>query len=103
MANLAGLSSINISMVASHKTHTLTLATNNTLRAFGSNDKGQLGVGNTNAHSGIVQVNTAVNGLNGKTISAISVGAGFSVLFTSDGKIFTWGDNEKGRKCKDIT
>jgi alpha-tubulin suppressor-like RCC1 family protein len=76
--------------------HTLALDLNGNLYAWGRGDFGQLGTGNTLNSS--LPVSVDMNGaLTGKTIVRIATGANHSLALSSDGTVFTWGDNTYGQ------
>jgi hypothetical protein len=79
-----------ISKVASVYSHTLAVATDGTVWAWGSNERGELGDGTTEARSGPVQV----SGLTG--VIAIATNSGYSLAKKSDGTVWTWGDSAPG-------
>lgn len=61
--------------------------------AWGRNENGQLGLGNTKDK----MVPTLVQELTGYNITEIATGKGHSLFLTSCGKVFAAGDNEKGQ------
>ena len=73
--------------------HTLALATDGSVWAWGYNIYGQLGNNNTSNSSTPVQV----SGLSGKTITAVAGGLGHSLALDSDGNVWTWGANYSGQ------
>lgn len=72
-------------------THTIALKDNGSIWAWGQNDKGQLGIGNTLSQSTPVLIGTEA--------SWVWVGAGnkFSVALKADGTLWTWGANDLGQ------
>jgi alpha-tubulin suppressor-like RCC1 family protein len=89
---LAGKS---ITAVATAQNHTLVLASDGALYAWGLNDHGQLGNNSTTNSSVAVAVDmTGV--LAGKTVTAIAASGFVNLVLTSDGKVFTWGYNGYG-------
>ncbi|WP_395737483.1 cadherin-like beta sandwich domain-containing protein [Prosthecobacter sp.] len=76
--------------------HTLALCADNTLAAWGANNAGQLGTGNTTPSTTPVLVNTS-GILSGKTIVAIAAGYEFSLALCSDGTVAAWGMNGSGQ------
>jgi len=82
--------------------HSLALAADGTIYAWGDNSRGQLGNGSTVSSAAPVAVN--MNGaLAGKTIVAVAAGGAFSVALSADGEVFTWGDNNGGQLGVDST
>ena len=71
--------------------HTLAIASDSTLWAWGDNSGGQLGDGSTVSRSTPLQV--------GERKDWVSVSAGFahSVALTKNGTIYTWGFNSRGQ------
>jgi len=61
--------------------------------AWGRNENGQLGIGNTKDK----MVPTLVQEMTGYNITEIATGKGHSLFLTSCGKVFAAGDNEKGQ------
>jgi uncharacterized delta-60 repeat protein len=76
--------------------HTLALCSDNTLAAWGANNFGQLGTGNTTPSTTPVLVSTS-GVLTGKTIVAIAAGYEFSLALCSDGTVAAWGVNGSGQ------
>jgi len=68
--------------------HSLALMNNGTVRAWGSNTDGALGVG-ASIDNSLVPI--AIGGLTG--VSAISAGDGFSLALMNDGTMKGWGEN----------
>jgi len=71
--------------------HTLALKSDGTVWAWGNNDRGQLGVGDTNNRSLPVQVSGLTN------IVAIATGDQHSLALRSDGTVWAWGYNGYGQ------
>ena len=70
---------------------TVSLSSDNKLYSWGNNDQGQLGNGtNTSSTTPVAVDMTGV--LLGKTISQISCGNLFTIVSTSDNKLYSWGD-----------
>ncbi|MEV4613048.1 hypothetical protein AB0K43_10650 [Kitasatospora sp. NPDC049258] len=86
VAGLAG-----VDAVAAGGTHALALLKDGTVKAWGLNDKGQLGDGTTtNANLPVT-----VAGLD--DVKAIAAGDSFSMALLRDGTVKTWGLNDKGQ------
>ena len=79
--------------VAAGNHHTLSITADGSLFAWGSNDFGQLGVGDTEDRS----VPTQVTGLQGKQVVHVAAGNRHTICTTADGSVFTWGDGESGK------
>lgn len=74
--------------------HTLLLAEDGSVFAMGSNDTGQLGLGDFVDRYVPTEITHA--NLSGKTITNLAVGAKNSMLIASDGSVFIWGRGGKG-------
>ncbi|MBD0689019.1 RCC1 domain-containing protein [Streptomyces sp. CBMA123] len=86
---VAGLGGVDA--VAAGGSHALALLKDGTVKAWGLNDKGQLGDGTTtNANLPVV-----VAGL--EDVKAIAAGDTFSMALLKDGTVKTWGNNDKGQ------
>ena len=81
--------------VAAGENHTLCITTDGSLFAWGGNDRGQLGVGDTETTS----TPTMVTGLQGKQVAHVAAGHWQSHTFcvTTDGSVFTWGASDHGK------
>ena len=88
---LSGLGTIaNGQSIAGGRAFSLAVCDNNTVRAWGYNVNGQLGIGN-NADSNIpVEVSGMTNAL------AVSCGDRHSLCLKNDGTVWAWGDNSNG-------
>lgn len=76
--------------------HALALCTDNTLVAWGYNNRGQLGNGSFTPSASPVEIGE--NGaLSGKTIVSISSGNNHSLATCSDGTLVSWGSNPFGQ------
>jgi len=76
--------------------HTLALADDGTVYAWGRNDFGQLGDGTTTDSASPVAVDMT-GALDGKTVIAIGGGHTHSLVLTSEGKVHAWGYNQNGQ------
>ena len=84
-----------VTKIATGGFHALALTSDGTLVSWGWNLNGQLGDGTKDGQffgAGPVAV-VRSGALSGKTVTAISAGLFHSVALTSDGEVFTWGDN----------
>ncbi|ACB77521.1 MBG domain-containing protein [Opitutus terrae] len=80
--------------------HSLALASDGTVYAWGYNANGQLGNGSGGLSTDISKVPVAVDMtgvLAGKTIIAIATGYEHSLALASDGIVYAWGDNSEGQ------
>jgi len=81
--------------------HTVALASDGTLHAWGNNEFGQLGDGTTTDRSFAVLVQTTGTSLEGKTVESITAGANFTTVLVSDGTVHAWGVNGGGQLGND--
>ncbi|MBZ5734916.1 hypothetical protein K8Z61_10450 [Nocardioides sp. TRM66260-LWL] len=88
-----GLAGTTITAIAAGRLHSLALASDGTVYAWGANASGQLGNG-TNQNSNVA---IAVTGLTGKTIASIAAGKEHSLALASDGTVYAWGANGSGQ------
>jgi hypothetical protein len=77
-----------VTAIAAGQNHSLALLKDSTVKAWGSNLRGQLGNGTTSGSD----VPVPVSGLSGAT--AISAGLDFSVAVLEDGTVQAWGSDE---------
>jgi alpha-tubulin suppressor-like RCC1 family protein len=90
------ISSKNIKEIAVGRDHTVVLSNDSFVFAWGSNGNGQLGDGTLNQRYVPIAVNSS-GVLSGKVISHVSAGDSFTVVVSSDGKVFSWGKNDNGQ------
>jgi len=86
---VAGLSGV--TAISAGYTHTVALKSDGTVWAWGANNYGQLGIGNTTNKLTPVQV----SGLSG--VSAIAAGFHHTVALKSDNTVRAWGGNSSGQ------
>ena len=85
-----------ITNIAAGGSHALALASDGRVYAWGDNWSGVLG--NNSTTRSLVPIAVDVSGaLSGKTVTAIAAGSGHSVALTSEGRVFTWGENYSGQ------
>jgi alpha-tubulin suppressor-like RCC1 family protein len=82
-----------VKAVAAGGKHTLAIAADDTVLAWGSNITGQLGDRTLVSKSVPVKVDLA----EGVTITAVAAGGDFSLALASDGTVWAWGNNSKGQ------
>jgi alpha-tubulin suppressor-like RCC1 family protein len=86
-----------VKAIAAGANQSLALLEDGTVMAWGGNESGQLGDGNTEES----YVPVPVKGLTGAT--AIAAGGEHSMALLSDGKAMAWGDDEQGQLGDDAT
>lgn len=79
-----------VAQVSSAFSHTLVLKRDGTLLAWGDNQCGALGIGNTKAHFKPVRVN--VRALGKRKIAKIFARDGESYVIADDGSVWNWGE-----------
>ena len=89
-----------IMQVAAGATHSLALATDGTIYAWGKNEYGQLGNDSTINSPVPVAVKTTGTPMDGKKIIQIHAGYEHSLALASDGTVYTWGRNNYGQLGK---
>lgn len=89
--NLAGKT---IAQVAAGGDHSLLLADDGTVVSFGSNWKGQVGLGTyTSLYSVSIATPIDTTNLSGKSIAQVAAGNSASLLLADDGTVFSFGNN----------
>ncbi|XP_063957945.1 serine/threonine-protein kinase Nek9-like isoform X1 [Lytechinus pictus] len=88
------LNRYNIKAISAGHTHSATIDSFGRLIMFGSNQYGQLGVGDCKGRSGICEVKGV---LTGKHVVSASCGDGFTIIATTDNQIFSFGHVDSGR------
>ena len=89
-----------IVQVAAGATHSLALATDGTIYAWGKNEYGQLGNDSTINSPIPVAVKTTGTPMDGKKIIQIHAGYEHSLALASDGTVYAWGRNNSGQLGK---
>jgi alpha-tubulin suppressor-like RCC1 family protein len=84
---LSGLPT-NITAVAAGARHSLALAADGKLYAWGDNISGQVGV---NTNRTVIRMPTLVTNLGAVTLKAVRAGAEHSLALDADGKVWSWG------------
>jgi alpha-tubulin suppressor-like RCC1 family protein len=84
---------VNIKTIAVGAFHNLALSESGKVWAWGNNEYGQLGTGDTQPRSTPV----AVKNLRGLDLVDIAAGGWHSVALTADGEVYGWGRGEHGR------
>jgi len=76
--------------------HSLALTSDGQVFAWGNNFSGQLG-NNSTANSPVPAPVDMSGALAGQTVVAVAAGMGHSLALTTDGKVFSWGNNYSGQ------
>jgi uncharacterized repeat protein (TIGR02543 family) len=97
-----GLEETIISINLGHS-HSSALTSTGRVFTWGYNNHGQLGNGTTVDQYTPIDITSQFNLDLGETIIGINVGPFHSLAFTSIGKVFTWGLNDKGQLGDDST
>ena len=82
-----------IKAIAAGENHTVALATDDTVWAWGANNHGQLGIGNTENKTTPVRVHLPP----GVQIKAIAAGYNHTVALATGGAVYAWGSNSYGQ------
>lgn len=91
------LASRSVVAISAGADHSLALCSDGTVVAWGLNANGQLGNNSTTQSVVPVEVTTASGALFGKTVIAVSAGAGHSLALCTDGTVAAWGLNANGQ------
>ena len=90
------LSDVHITAVAAGRYHTLFLSAEGKVYACGSNDYGQLGLGQ-DSEGRLTSVPTLIPDLDSVVVKDIAAGAHFSVFLTTTGSVYVCGQNDGGQ------
>ena len=95
VSDLAGQDAV---AVAAGNEHTIVLTAQGNLLSVGYNDSGQCGQGNT----GRVERFSQIDELSGRGIRLVAAfnGCEHTMVSTDDGKLFTFGKNDRGQVCR---
>lgn len=99
MVDGSALAGRKVVAIAAGAYHSMGLAADGTLAAWGKNDSGQLGDGTTEDRlkATLVSRNPQESTLTGRTVIRIAAGTGHSIALTADGSMHSWGSNESGQ------
>lgn len=86
---------VTLSAIVGGSAHTLGLASNGTVYAWGANTVGQLGNGTTTGSTVPVRVHLSLP--SNVTATAIAAGSTFSLALASNGTVYAWGANTLGQ------
>lgn len=89
------LSGKTVTAIATSGYHTLAVTSDGKIYAWGENGRGELGDGTLTRRTSPVAVDMS-GALSGKSVVAVAASSMLSVALTSDGLVFTWGDNLYG-------
>ena len=84
-------SSIFFPPLAVGQSHVIVIANDGTVKAWGENSSGQLGLGDTQSRN----VPTTIPGLT--AVKQLTAGESFSAALMNDGTVKTWGSNSNGQ------
>jgi alpha-tubulin suppressor-like RCC1 family protein/sugar lactone lactonase YvrE len=84
-----------VTAIATNTNHAMALCSDGTLAAWGNNNSGHLGSGGVTPSTVPVAVVPGQRG--SRTIAAIAAGAYHSLALSTDGVIFSWGNNNFGQ------
>ena len=87
-----------ITAISAGNNHSLALASDGSVWAWGNNFNGQLGIGITTAQDGRIGrlLPVQVGFGSGSSVVAISAGTNYSLALKSDGSVWAWGVNTNG-------
>ena len=86
-----------IIQIASGYSHMLALGADGAMYAWGSNSRGQLGDGTSTQRNYPIRVVTTGTPIEGKRVVKVAAGYDTSFAITSDGKLYSWGENNHGQ------
>jgi alpha-tubulin suppressor-like RCC1 family protein len=89
------LSGKTVTAIATSGYHTLAVTSDGKIYGWGVNFRGELGDGTLTTRTSPVAVDMS-GALSGKSVVAVAASFELSVALTSDGLVFTWGDNLNG-------
>jgi alpha-tubulin suppressor-like RCC1 family protein len=96
ITNTGALSNKAVVAIEAGYFHSLALCSDGTLAAWGQNNDGQLGNGQTANMNVPVPVTTATGALSNKSVVAIAAGGAHNLALCSDGTVAAWGRNFAG-------
>ncbi|KAK4300103.1 hypothetical protein Pmani_027675 [Petrolisthes manimaculis] len=92
---ISAFKGIRLAYVASHCTaaHSIFVTEEGKVFSLGRNEKGQLGIGDTDVHNGVMSMDTMAE----FTVVMAAVGRNHTLLLTDRGSVFACGDNKSGQ------
>lgn len=92
---IAAFRGIRVAYVASHcsAAHTIFISDEGKVFSLGRNEKGQLGIGDTEVRAGVIPMDT----MSEFTVVGAAVGRNHTLLLTDRGSVFACGDNKSGQ------
>jgi alpha-tubulin suppressor-like RCC1 family protein len=96
VSGVSALYGKSVTVLAAGGAHSLALCSDGTVVAWGSNDKGQLGI-STLTSSNVPMAVSNASALYGKAVVSLSAGIIHSMALCSDGTVTTWGGNTHGQ------
>jgi alpha-tubulin suppressor-like RCC1 family protein len=90
---VAGLAGVTVDAVAAGYAHSLALASDGSVYAWGADSAGQLGDGTTTQQLTPVKVALPA----GVKATAVAAGSNYSLALASDGSVYAWGYNGQGQ------
>jgi len=91
-----------ITQISAGGQHSLLLSSDGQVFGFGENRYGQLGIGTTSKQESLPVAVSTTGVLQGKIIAQISAGYAYSLLLSSDGQVFGFGQNQGGQLGRGI-
>ena len=88
---------VRFAQVSTGRYHTLAVGSDGHVYAWGSQASGTLGNGKDTGTAATPVRITDNDAVKGKTFTAVSAGDAYSMALASDGTVYTWGSNGKGR------
>jgi len=99
---VSGMTRVGIIAISAGADHSLAIASNGYVYAWGNNNFGQLGDGTTTSRTTPVQVKGA-GGSGNLTAVAVAAGGNHSLALMNNGRVYAWGDNTFGQLGDDTT